>query len=84
MIFQFFFKRFRFVLERLTASLFPTVRSQSCDTLCSMDSITIDDHVEIKMPPSPIPVTVTAPEEVRLANGTIKKLTQTLPAPVAV
>lgn len=72
--------------ERLTASLFPTVRSHSCDTLCSMDSLTIDDHdhTEIKMPPSPIPVTVTAPEEIQMSNGTAKKVYQSNPQPVPV
>lgn len=61
------------VPDRLTTGLFPSVRSPSSDTLCSMDSLSIDDHIEIKIPPSPIPVTITAPEEsTPLQNGSIK------------
>lgn len=64
--------------DRLTAGLFPSVRSPSSDTLCSMDSLS-DDHIEIKVPPSPIPVTITAPDETTplqhpLQNGTAKLL----------
>lgn len=53
--------------------LFPSVRSHSSDTLSSMDSLSIDDgHIEMKIT-SPIPVTVTAPEEtVPLKNGSVK------------
>lgn len=66
--------------DRLTAGLFPSVRSPSSDTLCSMDSLS-DDHIEIKVPPSPIPVTITAPDETTplqqqqpLQNGAAKLL----------
>lgn len=50
-----------------------------------MDSLTVDDHVDIKIPPSPIPVTVTAPQDAKMPNGTTnKRLPQSYPAPVAV
>lgn len=43
-----------------------------------MDSLS-DDHIEIKVPPSPIPVTITAPDETTplqqpLQNGSAKLL----------
>ncbi|CAH1104027.1 unnamed protein product [Psylliodes chrysocephalus] len=66
--------------------LFPSVRSQSSDTLSSMDSLSIDDgHIEMKIPTSPIPVTITAPEEmtpeenVPLTNGTLKNHSNMIP-----
>ncbi|XP_028134343.1 G protein-activated inward rectifier potassium channel 3 isoform X1 [Diabrotica virgifera virgifera] len=69
--------------------LFPTARSQSSDTLSSMDSLSIDDgHIEIKIPVSPIGVTVTAPEEAEektpltngsVPNGTLKNKSNILP-----
>ncbi|CAH1181200.1 unnamed protein product [Phyllotreta striolata] len=66
--------------------LFPSVRSHSSDTLSSMDSLSIDDgHIEMKIPISPIPVTVTAPEEqlfdetVPLKNGTLKNHSNIIP-----
>ncbi|XP_044759933.1 G protein-activated inward rectifier potassium channel 3-like isoform X1 [Coccinella septempunctata] len=51
-------------LDHLRPSQFPSVRTHSSDTLCSMDSISDhDDHIMMKIPASPIPVTVTGPEE---------------------
>lgn len=43
------------------AGLFPSVRTHSSDTLCSMDSFSDDGHIEMKIS-SPIPVTVTGPD----------------------
>lgn len=69
--------------DHLRAGLFPTVRTHSSDTLCSMDSISIDDHIMMKVPTSPIPVTVTGPEEsAPLMNGSIPHTKATLPVPV--
>lgn len=63
--------------------LFPSIRTHSSDTLCSMDSLSDDGHIEIKIP-SPIPVTITAPEESEpLKNGGLKNLNQTLGIEVA-
>lgn len=57
-----------------TCRLFPSNRTHSSDTLCSMDSLSDDGHIEIKIP-SPIPVTITAPEESEpLQNGGLKNL----------
>jgi potassium inwardly-rectifying channel subfamily J len=70
--------------DHMRTGLFPSVRTHSSDTLCSMDSLSIDDHIVMKVPTSPIPVTVTAPEETKettpLRNGSIPKAT--LPVPV--
>ncbi|KAJ3645150.1 hypothetical protein Zmor_022834 [Zophobas morio] len=67
--------------DHLRTGLFPSVRTHSSDTLCSMDSLSIDEHIVMKVPTSPIPVTVTAPEETTpLRNGCIPKAT--LPVPV--
>ncbi|XP_025833817.1 G protein-activated inward rectifier potassium channel 2-like [Agrilus planipennis] len=44
-------------------NMFAKIRNQSSDSLCSLDSSSIDDHIEIKIPPSPIPVTITAPDD---------------------
>ncbi|XP_063916890.1 G protein-activated inward rectifier potassium channel 3-like isoform X3 [Zophobas morio] len=68
-------------VDHLRTGLFPSVRTHSSDTLCSMDSLSIDEHIVMKVPTSPIPVTVTAPEETTpLRNGCIPKAT--LPVPV--
>lgn len=48
-----------------------------------MDSLSDDGHIEIKIP-SPIPVTITAPEETEpLQNGGLKNLNQGLGIEVA-
>ncbi|KAG5878769.1 hypothetical protein JTB14_020389 [Gonioctena quinquepunctata] len=62
------------------AGIFPSTRTHSSESLCSMDSLSIDDgHIEMKIS-SPIPVTVTAPEEtVPLTNGTLKSHSSLLP-----
>ncbi|XP_023012963.1 G protein-activated inward rectifier potassium channel 3 isoform X3 [Leptinotarsa decemlineata] len=60
--------------------IFPSNRTHSTDSLCSMDSLSIDDgHIEMKIS-SPIPVMVTAPEEQKpLTNGTLKNKSNLLP-----
>lgn len=58
--------------------IFPSMRTHSSDTLCSMDSLSDDGHIEINIP-SPIPVTITAPEDSEpQKNGNLKNLHQTL------
>ncbi|KAK9887765.1 hypothetical protein WA026_000080 [Henosepilachna vigintioctopunctata] len=51
--------------DHLKASQFPSVRTHSTDTLSSMDSLSIDhdEHIMMKIPTCPIPVTVTGPDE---------------------
>ncbi|XP_008197288.1 G protein-activated inward rectifier potassium channel 3 isoform X4 [Tribolium castaneum] len=74
--------------DHLRTGLFPSMRTHSSDTLSSMDSLSTDEHIVMKVPehiamkvPSPIPVTVTAPEEATpLRNGSVPKAT--LPVPV--
>lgn len=66
--------------ERLTTGLFPTIRSHSSDTLdlCSMDSLSLDDHLVVRQTPTPTPpvaVTVTAPEGITVKNC-VKKVNQ--------
>ncbi|CAH0563765.1 unnamed protein product [Brassicogethes aeneus] len=61
-------------IHDMKPGLFQSIRSQSSDTLSSLDSMSLDDgHIEMKIPsvPScPIPVMVTGPEEmVPLKNG---------------
>ncbi|KAL3273235.1 hypothetical protein HHI36_014689 [Cryptolaemus montrouzieri] len=52
-------------LDHMKVGQFPSLRTHSSDTLCSMDSISIDhdEHIIMKIPTCPIPVTVTGPEE---------------------
>ncbi|XP_018561491.1 G protein-activated inward rectifier potassium channel 3 isoform X2 [Anoplophora glabripennis] len=66
---------------QVRSGIFPSIRSHSSDTLCSMDSLSIDDgHIEMKIPSSPIPVTVTAPDETApLCNGALKNAKQAVP-----
>lgn len=67
-------------IDKLKSGIFPSLRSQSSDTLCSMDSFSIDDgQLEIKIPPSPIPVTVTAPESQIISNGSTKRQGRSTP-----
>lgn len=62
--------------------LFPSIRTHSSDTLCSMDSLSDDGHIEIKIP-SPIPVTITAPDDEPQKNGDVKNLHHTMGLEVA-
>lgn len=80
------------VADHLRTGLFPSVRTHSSDTLCSMDSISIEEHIVMKIPSSPIPVTITGPDETtpltHLRNGSIPSIIPnnkcTLPVPVPV
>lgn len=66
------------ILDTRPLPLFPSARTHSSDTLCSMDSLSDDGHgIVINIPSSPIPVTITAPDEtIPLKNGIIKNASQ--------
>lgn len=51
------------VPEPLHSDTFPHARYQSSDTLCSMDSMSADDHIEVRLSQNSIPpITITSPD----------------------